>query len=94
MRNVTDRPPTGRIADDPSFSPDGKWLAFVALKEISTGYSGDVVSTVLLSTLWLARGGLDGRVRPGRSSGGAYGGHTEVLVFGCGQRSDGPSPFS
>ncbi len=45
----------GLVPVDPSFSPDGKWLAFVASKEISSDYSGDVVSTVLSSTLWFAR---------------------------------------
>jgi WD40-like Beta Propeller Repeat len=45
----------GLVPVDPSFSPDGKWLAFVASKEISNDFSGDVVSTVLSSTLWFAR---------------------------------------
>jgi WD40-like Beta Propeller Repeat len=45
----------GLVPRSPSFSPDGKWLAFVASKEASQEIGGDVVSTVLSSGLWLAR---------------------------------------
>ncbi|HEV3366651.1 MAG TPA: hypothetical protein VG054_04255 [Acidimicrobiales bacterium] len=45
----------GLVPRSPSFSPDGKWLAFVASKETSQEIGGDVVSTVLSSGLWLAR---------------------------------------
>ncbi|MHB1710501.1 MAG: TolB-like translocation protein [Acidimicrobiales bacterium] len=41
----------GLVPTNPSFSSDGKWLAFVASKEIGNGYGNQVVS----STLWLAR---------------------------------------
>jgi Tol biopolymer transport system component len=45
----------GLVPRSPSFSPDGKWLAFVASKEASQDFGGDVISTVLSSGLWLAR---------------------------------------
>jgi Tol biopolymer transport system component len=52
----------GLVPVNPTFSPDGKWLAFVASKEIRENYGGDVLSSVLSSALWLARSnGTDAR---------------------------------
>ncbi len=45
----------GLVPHDPSFSPDGRWLAFVASKEVTSDYGGDVVASVLSSSLWIAR---------------------------------------
>ncbi len=43
------------VPSNPAFSPDGRWLAFVASAEVSHNYSGDVLSTVVTSALWVAR---------------------------------------
>jgi hypothetical protein len=46
----------GLVPSNPSFSPDGKWLAFVASVEVSQHYSGGyALSTVVASTLWMSR---------------------------------------
>ena len=45
----------GLVPSEPSFSPDGRWLAFVASKVLSHDYGGDVVTNVLSSSLWMAR---------------------------------------
>jgi hypothetical protein len=45
----------GLVPSKPSFSPDGRWLTFVASKVSSHNYDGDVVTDALSSSLWTAR---------------------------------------
>jgi WD40-like Beta Propeller Repeat len=45
----------GLAPSNPTFSSDGRWLAFLASKEMSANIGGEVLSTVLSTSLWIAR---------------------------------------
>lgn len=57
---VLRRVPTGGLVPSgPSFSPDGRWLAFVASREVTEHYTDRALGTftrTVSSELWLARG--------------------------------------
>jgi Tol biopolymer transport system component len=72
----------GLVPDDPSFSPDGHWLAFVASKEITSDYGGDVVASILSSSLWIARAdGTDAHAIGGIAFNAAYGWSPHANLF-------------
>jgi dipeptidyl aminopeptidase/acylaminoacyl peptidase len=86
-------PTPGLVPDDPSFSPDGRWLAFVASKEIGRNYGGDVVSTVLSSELWIARAdGTDAHPVEGIAYAAAYGWspHADLFAVSVGEATSVP----
>ena len=86
-------PTPGLVPVDPSFSPDGHWLAFVVSKEITRNYGGDVLSTVLSSALWIARAnGIDAHAVGGITLNTAYGWspHSDLFAVSVGKATTVP----
>lgn len=85
----------GLVPSNPSFSPDGKWLAFVASAEASQHYSGGfVLSTVVTSSLWMSRAnGADARPVKGLAISQAFGWSPSADLFAVSVGSSTRVPF-
>jgi hypothetical protein len=81
-RSAYQVPTPGLVPVNPTFSPDGKWLAFIASKETTQVEVGVKYTTIVFSELWMARAdGTQARPVPGIAVRTAFGWNPHADLF-------------